>query len=229
LNQYPATSTTKSELESTSIDLKLAAQDVKDAVRDAVIAAKSDVVVLTPAQLGRDSLLAEQPICLDSLESIAMVAHLEEIVGLEARDEHFFSGTVRTVDDVVADIRRPGVLLVHKAGALRILHYQTLALNGLLEELAFGAGNPSDIDLLAEHEALGDNHLLLVHGYHQHIPLLPGGLPLTNDLANRHVLDLDLFAHRLNFHARRHFVDLGADDDLADVAQVLLRYELLFA
>lgn len=74
-------------------------------VRDAVIWAKSEVVALGPGQVERSSLLSEPPICLDSLESIAMVTRLEEELGLVAEDEHFFSGSVRTVADVMAAVK----------------------------------------------------------------------------------------------------------------------------
>jgi acyl carrier protein len=79
--------------------------EVFEAVRDAVIVAKAEVVALAPGQVTASSLLAEPPICLDSLESIAMISHLEETLGLVAEDEHFFSGTVRTVADVVAAVQ----------------------------------------------------------------------------------------------------------------------------
>ena len=74
--------------------------EVFDAVREAVIAAKAQVVTLAPSQIERASLLSEPPIFLDSLESIAMVTHLEDALGMEAKDEHFFAGSVRTVGDV---------------------------------------------------------------------------------------------------------------------------------
>jgi acyl carrier protein len=74
------------------------------AVRQAVIWAKAEIVELAPGQVTMSSLLDEPPICLDSLESIAMVTHLEELLGLEAEDEHFFAGSVRTVGDVVAAV-----------------------------------------------------------------------------------------------------------------------------
>lgn len=79
--------------------------EVFEAVRAAVVAAKAQIVTLAPAQVDRTSLLAEPPIFLDSLESIAMVAHLEETLGLEAEDEHFFNGSVRTVGDVVTAVQ----------------------------------------------------------------------------------------------------------------------------
>lgn len=78
---------------------------VFEAVRGAVIWAKAEVVVLAPGQVVMTSRLEEPPICLDSLESIAMVTHLEEALGLEAEDEHFFAGSVRTVADVVTAVR----------------------------------------------------------------------------------------------------------------------------
>jgi acyl carrier protein len=80
-------------------------EDVFQAVQEAVIWAKAEVVTLTPGQVVRSSLLAEQPICLDSLESIAMITHLEESLGLVAEDEHFFAGSVRTVADVVSAVQ----------------------------------------------------------------------------------------------------------------------------
>lgn len=75
-----------------------------EAVTDAVIWAKSEVVVLAPSQVTSSSLLSEPPICLDSLEAIAMVNHLEERFGLIADDERFFAGSVRTVGDVVTAV-----------------------------------------------------------------------------------------------------------------------------
>ena len=80
-------------------------EQVFEAVREAVIWAKAEVVTLAPGQVVRDSLLEEAPICLDSLESIAMVTHLEEALGLVAEDEHFFAGSVRTVGDVVGAVQ----------------------------------------------------------------------------------------------------------------------------
>jgi acyl carrier protein len=80
-------------------------EEVFEAVRGAVIWAKAEVVVLAPGQVVMTSLLDEAPICLDSLESIAMVTHLEEVLGLVAEDEHFFAGSVRTVGDVVAAVK----------------------------------------------------------------------------------------------------------------------------
>ena len=71
------------------------------AVREAVIWAKAEVLDLAPAQVRPESSLSEPPIVLDSLEAIAMVTHLEEQLGLVAEDEHFFAGSVRTVEDVV--------------------------------------------------------------------------------------------------------------------------------
>jgi acyl carrier protein len=79
-------------------------EEVFDAVRGAVIWAKAEVVALAPGQVAMTSLLAEPPICLDSLESIAMVTHLEDVLGLVAEDEHFFTGSVRTVGDMVAAV-----------------------------------------------------------------------------------------------------------------------------
>lgn len=79
-------------------------EEVFEAIRGAVIWAKSEVVALAPSQVVMTSLLAEPPICLDSLESIAMVTQLEEVLGLVAEDEHFFAGSVRTVGDVVAAV-----------------------------------------------------------------------------------------------------------------------------
>jgi acyl carrier protein len=78
---------------------------VVEAVRGAVIWAKAEVVALAPEQIEMSSLLTEPPICLDSLESIAMVSHLEEALGLVAEDEHFFAGSVRTVGDVVDAVK----------------------------------------------------------------------------------------------------------------------------
>lgn len=80
-------------------------QEVFEAVRGAVIWAKAEVVAVAPGQVVMTSLLAEPPICLDSLESITMVTHLEETLGLVAEDEHFFAGSVRTVGDVVAAVK----------------------------------------------------------------------------------------------------------------------------
>lgn len=79
--------------------------EVFEAVRGAVIWAKDEVVTLAPGQVGMASLLSEPPICLDSLESIAMVNRLEEELGLIAEDEHFFAGSVRTVGDVVDAVK----------------------------------------------------------------------------------------------------------------------------
>lgn len=79
-------------------------EEVFEAVRGAVIWAKAEVVPLVPGQVLMTTLLDEAPICLDSLESIAMVTHLEEALGLVAEDEHFFAGSVRTVGDVVAAV-----------------------------------------------------------------------------------------------------------------------------
>ncbi len=79
-------------------------EEVFESVREAVIWAKAEVVALALGQVVMISLLDEPPICLDSLESIAMVTHLEEVLGLEAEDEHFFAGSVRTVGDVVAAV-----------------------------------------------------------------------------------------------------------------------------
>ena len=56
-------------------------EEVFDVVRGAVIWAKAEVVTLAPGQVVMTSLLGEPPICLDSLESIAMVTHLEERSG----------------------------------------------------------------------------------------------------------------------------------------------------
>lgn len=80
-------------------------EDVFDAVREAVIWAKAEVVTLAPSQVELSSLLDDTPICLDSLEAIAMVTRLEEHLGLVAEDEHFFSGSVRTVEDVVTAVK----------------------------------------------------------------------------------------------------------------------------
>ena len=80
-------------------------ETVFEAVRAAVIWAKAEVVTLAPSQIEPSSLLAEAPICLDSLESVAMVTHLEETLGMVAEDDHFFSGAVRTVGDVVAAVQ----------------------------------------------------------------------------------------------------------------------------
>jgi acyl carrier protein len=80
-------------------------EEVFEAVREAVISAKAEVVTLGPGQVTMDSLLIEPPICLDSLETIAMVTQLEEYLGLEAEDEHFFASSVRTVGDVVAAVK----------------------------------------------------------------------------------------------------------------------------
>ena len=83
----------------------LSDEQVFEAVREAVIWAKAEVVTLSPGQVAMDSLLEEAPICLDSLESIAMITHLEESLGLVAEDEHFFAGSVRTVADVVGAVK----------------------------------------------------------------------------------------------------------------------------
>lgn len=80
-------------------------EEVFEAVRGSVIWAKAEVVALAPGQVVRSSLLAEPPICLDSLESISMVTQLEEVLGLVAEDEHFFACSVRTVADVVAAVQ----------------------------------------------------------------------------------------------------------------------------
>ncbi len=85
--------------------LTLNDEQVFEAVRGAVIWAKAEVVTLAPGQVVMTSLLDEAPICLDSLESIAMVTHLEEALGLVAEDEHFFAGSVRTVADVVSAVK----------------------------------------------------------------------------------------------------------------------------
>lgn len=78
---------------------------VFETVQAAIIWAKAQIVTLAPTQVTRDSLLADHPICLDSLESIAMVTRLEDTLGLVAEDEHFFSGRVRTVGDVVTAVQ----------------------------------------------------------------------------------------------------------------------------
>lgn len=78
---------------------------VFEAVEQALIWAKQPVLRLTPGQVSMTSQLSDHPICLDSLESIAMVTRLEELVGLVAEDEHFFAGSVRTVADVVASVK----------------------------------------------------------------------------------------------------------------------------
>lgn len=76
------------------------------AVREAVIWAKSEVVELMPGQVTTSTVLSEPPICLDSLEAIAMVTRLEDSLGLVAEDEHFFACSVRTVGDVVASVTK---------------------------------------------------------------------------------------------------------------------------
>lgn len=74
-------------------------------VRAAIIWAKAHMVDLAPSQITAGSRLSEPPICLDSLEAIAMVTRLEETFGLVAEDEHFFAGSVRTVEDVIGAVR----------------------------------------------------------------------------------------------------------------------------
>jgi acyl carrier protein len=80
-------------------------EHIFEAVRQAVIWAKEAVLPLTPDQVSMGSKLSEPPIYLDSLESIAMVTHLEDLLGLVAEDEHFFAGSVRTVGDVVTAVK----------------------------------------------------------------------------------------------------------------------------
>lgn len=80
--------------------------DALEVVREAIIWAKSEVVDLAPGQVTLASILSEPPICLDSLEAIAMVTRLEEELGLVAEDEHFFACSVRTVGDVVASVEK---------------------------------------------------------------------------------------------------------------------------
>jgi acyl carrier protein len=76
--------------------------EVFEVVQSAIIWAKADVADLAPGQVTMASVLAEPPICLDSLEFVAMVTRLEEQLGLIAEDEHFFGTVARTVGDVVA-------------------------------------------------------------------------------------------------------------------------------
>jgi acyl carrier protein len=80
-------------------------REVFEVVRDAIIWAKADVIQLAPAQVSRSSVLSDLPICLDSLEAIAMVTHLEEALDLVAEDEHFFTRSIRTVDNVVDAVK----------------------------------------------------------------------------------------------------------------------------
>jgi acyl carrier protein len=79
-------------------------EEVFDAVRGAIMWAKAEAVTLTPAQITRASLLAEPPIFLDSLEFVAMVTRLEDVLGLIIEDVHFAPGSMRTVGDVVAGV-----------------------------------------------------------------------------------------------------------------------------
>jgi acyl carrier protein len=74
-------------------------------VRSAVISAKSEVLPLRPDQVDMDSVLAEPPIVLDSLEFVAMITHLEDTLGLPADDDHIAYRSMRTVGDVVAAAR----------------------------------------------------------------------------------------------------------------------------
>jgi acyl carrier protein len=80
--------------------------EVFDVVREALIWVKSDVVTLAPSQVDMGSVLAEPPIYLDSIEFVAMVARMEEALGLVAEDEHFFPRRLRTVRDVVGAVQR---------------------------------------------------------------------------------------------------------------------------
>lgn len=80
-------------------------EEVFEAVREALIWTKAEVVTLAPSQVVMASVLAEPPIYLDSLELVSMVTHLEETLGLVAEDEQFFPRSLRTVRDVVAAVK----------------------------------------------------------------------------------------------------------------------------
>lgn len=80
--------------------------DIFAVVRDAVIWAKSEVIELEPRQIRIDSVLAEPPIVLDSLEFVVMVTRIEESLGLVAEDEHIAPKSTRTVRDLVESVQR---------------------------------------------------------------------------------------------------------------------------
>jgi acyl carrier protein len=79
--------------------------DLFEVVRDAILAAKAEVLPLSPRQVERDSVLSEPPIVLDSLEFVTMVTHLEEALGLAADDDHIAYRSLRTVEDVMSAAR----------------------------------------------------------------------------------------------------------------------------
>jgi acyl carrier protein len=77
-----------------------------DVVRTAILRAKAEVLELSADQVGRDSVLAEPPIVLDSLEFVGMVTQLEEMLGLAANDDHIAYRALRTVRDVTTAARK---------------------------------------------------------------------------------------------------------------------------
>jgi acyl carrier protein len=85
--------------------LAMTDDEVLAIVREAVIWAKAEVVTLLPGQVEAGTVLSEPPIYLDSLEFVAMVTRLEEVLGLIAQDEHFSPSSMRTVGDLVAGVK----------------------------------------------------------------------------------------------------------------------------
>src|SRR5207249_4473502 len=83
--------------------------------------------------------------------------------------------------------------------------------------------------LLAQDQPLGHDELLLVDRHDQDAVLFPGLPALGDDLAERHVLDLNLLAQRIDLEAAGDLLDLGSDDDLADLLHGLVGDQLLLA
>jgi hypothetical protein len=119
--------------------------------------------------------------------------------------------------------------LVHQPRAVRVLDHQALLLERILEHLVLDGSDPTDAKLLAKHEALDDDELLLIHGDDEHAVLFPRLTALGHDLADGQVLDLDLLAERIDFDVTGNVLHGRSHDDLAEVHELLLRDELLLA
>ena len=78
---------------------------VIQAVREAIVRAKAEVLTLTPDEVPLTAVLSDPPLAFDSIDFVSMVIELEELLGLIAEDEHFVSLSMQTVGDVVTAVQ----------------------------------------------------------------------------------------------------------------------------
>src|SRR5919201_755257 len=118
------------------------------------------------------------------------------------------------------------VLFTRRAGLVRIVHNDALAPQRVVERPSLDHGDAPHTEFLLQHQLLGDDEPLLIDGDDELAVLVPRCDLGADDLVDRDVLELDLFAPPFDLEAGGDLLHFGTDDERAQLARLDSRDEV---